>query len=250
MPARDEPGARVAPSPPTSPRQRPVRVGKRTQFFGAMQAARAKLVVIRGDGLDGLSFTLAGQEHLVGRRNTAIVFEDDIFISPIHANFYYDIGNLIVRDEQSTNGVYIRIHGSVEIHSGDRFLVGEQLLEVHDHAKAKIPEATDDGTYYFASPARVTYFYVVQSLLGGSTGLAYRSTKSEITIGREGNDIDFPEDPFISGQHARLSCDNNKLTLTDLDSKNGTFLRINGEHTLKHGDYVFMGQQLLRVEIV
>src|SRR5262245_20415562 len=33
-----------------------------TMFFGAMQAAKAKLTLIRGDGLDGVSFTLAGEE--------------------------------------------------------------------------------------------------------------------------------------------------------------------------------------------
>ena len=44
--------------------------------------------------------------------------------------------------------------------------------------------------------------------------------------------------------------DGARLTLTDLTSKNGTFLRIAGERALVHGDYVFMGQQLLRVEIV
>jgi len=38
--------------------------------------------------------------------------------------------------------------------------------------------------------------------------------------------------------------------LTDLGSKNGTFLRVVGEQALGHGDYVFMGQQLLRVEVV
>src|SRR5687768_1937578 len=37
---------------------------KRTLFFGAMQAARAKLVLIKGDGLDGVSYTLAGEEHM------------------------------------------------------------------------------------------------------------------------------------------------------------------------------------------
>ena len=41
-----------------------------------------------------------------------------------------------------------------------------------------------------------------------------------------------------------------RLTVSDLSSKNGTFLRIRGEQPLAHGDYVFMGQQLLRVEIV
>jgi pSer/pThr/pTyr-binding forkhead associated (FHA) protein len=40
-----------------------------------------------------------------------------------------------------------------------------------------------------------------------------------------------------------------QVTLTDLGSKNGTFVRINDELTLEHGDHVFLGQQLLRVEI-
>jgi pSer/pThr/pTyr-binding forkhead associated (FHA) protein len=39
------------------------------------------------------------------------------------------------------------------------------------------------------------------------------------------------------------------FTVTDLGSKNGTFARITDESPLEHGDYVFLGQQLLRVEI-
>ena len=40
------------------------------------------------------------------------------------------------------------------------------------------------------------------------------------------------------------------LTVTDLGSRNGTFVRVTVERVLKHSDYVFLGQQLLRVEIV
>ncbi|MCG8416863.1 MAG: FHA domain-containing protein [Proteobacteria bacterium] len=219
-------------------------------FFGAMQGARAKLVVIKGDGMDGVSFTLAGDEHLVGRSDTPILFGDDSFISPLHANFYYNSGNLIVRDENSTNGVYIRIRSSVQIRFSDRFLVGEQVLEVRSPPKNQGPEAMADGTYFFASPPHPTHFRIVQALLGGASGMVYHARKPAVNIGREGNDINFPDDPFISGQHAQVSLEGNQLTLTDLDSKNGTFQRINGEHVLQHGDYVFMGQQLLRVEIV
>ena len=74
-----------------------------------------------------------------------------------------------------------------------------------------------------------------------------------ILIGCEGNEINFPDDPFISGHHAevRLAAGpNGMLTVTDLGSRNGTFIRVAGERVLKHGDYVFLGQQLLRVEIV
>ena len=37
--------------------------------------------------------------------------------------------------------------------------------------------------------------------------------------------------------------------LSDMGSKNGTFARIEEPYTLPHGGYVFLGQQLLRVEM-
>jgi pSer/pThr/pTyr-binding forkhead associated (FHA) protein len=220
-----------------------------TMFFGAIQAARAKLTLIRGDGLDGVSFTLAGEDHYAGRYDCPLVFPDDPFLSPVHANFYYRESLLVVRDEGSTNGVYVRITGTTEIGIGTWFLVGEQVLEVQAPGD-DIDEPIDDGTYFFASPRRPSNLRIVQVLRGGESGLAYRAPSDVVSIGREGNDINFPDDPFISGHHAKLSWSPSRVTLTDLGSRNGTFVRIAGEQVLRHGDYVFMGQQLLRVEIV
>ena len=78
----------------------------------------------------------------------------------------------------------------------------------------------------------------------------FRLGNEIVTIGREGNDINFPDDPFISGHHAQLQLAAGNITVTDLGSRNGTFVRVIDEQVLRHGDYVFMGQQLLRVEIV
>jgi len=225
-------------------------VSRRTLYFGAIQAARAKLTVIRGDGLDGVSFNLAGEEHLAGRVDCPLLFPDDPFLSPVHCNFFYRNGQLVVRDESSANGVYVRISGSRPIAFGSRFLVGEQLLEAEQVDPAGLDEAVEDGTYFFASPRRPSRLRVVQRLRGGDTGMAHRAVSDVVTIGREGNDLDFPDDPFISGHHARVTWDGQQLILTDLGSKNGTFLRVAGEQVLQHGDYVFMGQQLLRVEVV
>ncbi len=235
--------------PRTRPADSQEKSSRRTQFFGAMQAARAKLTLIRGDGLDGVSFTLAGQDHLAGRIDCPILFPEDPFLSPTHANFFYRDGQLVVRDESSQNGVFVRIHGGVDIALGTRFLVGEQMLEIQP-VPATPDEATEDGTYFFASPRRGAVLRVVQTLRGGDTGLVVCSTGSTVRVGREGNDLDFPDDPFISGHHAQVGWDGMRLILTDLASKNGTFLQIAREQPLDHGDYVFMGQQLLRVEIV
>jgi pSer/pThr/pTyr-binding forkhead associated (FHA) protein len=248
----DDPTSIKASPKPTSHKSKPHRS---TMFFGAAQASRAKLTLIRGDGLDGVSFTLAGEEHQAGRGEVPLAFPEDPFLSPVHANFFYRDGRLIVRDETSINGVYLRIHGGAELDYGTRFLVGEQVLEVqrpggqHDDP-TDIDEPTEDGTYFFAAPRRQSNLRIVQHLRGGDTGLSHRAMSDAVTIGREGNDIDFPDDPFISGHHARVAWSDGRLVLTDLSSRNGTFVRIAGERALEHGDYVFMGQQLLRVEIV
>ncbi len=233
------------------------KVGRSTLFFGgAHQSARAKLTLIRGDGEDGVSFTLAGQEHPAGRGECPISFPDDPFLSPTHANFLYRPSKerhlppeLVVRDEASLNGIFVRIQGQVGLVSGATVLIGEQVLIV---AHAKAPEDVPDheGTYYSASMPRTANLEIKQHLRGGTIGWVFRLEAEAIVVGREGNDINFPDDPFISGRHAELRSSNGVLSVTDLGSRNGTFVRVNGEQVLKHGDYVFLGQQLLRVEIV
>jgi pSer/pThr/pTyr-binding forkhead associated (FHA) protein len=224
--------------------------GRSTLFFGgAMQAARAKLTLIRGDGDDGVSFTLAGQDHLAGRGDCPISFPDDPFLSPIHANFAYANNQLVVRDQASLNGIYVRISATTELANGAMVLVGEQVLSVERAAQPEdLPDT--DGTYYSASMLRPAALEIRQNLRGGQIGFVHRLAGEAVTIGRENNDINFPDDPFISGRHAELKLTGAMLSVTDLGSRNGTFVRVLGERVLKHGDYVFLGQQLLRVEIV
>ena len=243
---------RVGPRPVAAgdPAAGPKKSGRSTQFFGGvMQAARAKLTLIRGDGEDGVAFTLAGTEHLAGRGDCPIAFPDDPYLSPTHANFLYAQNELVVRDEGSLNGIYVRITGTAELLPGGYILIGEQVLTIDPAPQPEdVPDA--DGTYYSASIARPATFEIRQNLRGGQIGWVFRPESEVVTLGREGNDINFPEDPFISGRHAELRLSGGVLSVTDLGSRNGTFVRINGERVLKHGDYVFLGQQLLRVEIV
>jgi pSer/pThr/pTyr-binding forkhead associated (FHA) protein/RNA polymerase subunit RPABC4/transcription elongation factor Spt4 len=218
-------------------------------FGGAVQSARAKLTLIRGDGDDGVSFTLAGHDHLAGRGDCPISFPDDPFLSPTHANFVYAGSQLVIRDQGSLNGVYVRISAPTDLVDGAMVLVGEQVLSVERAAQPDdLPDV--DGTYYSASMIRPATLEVRQNLRGGQIGWVHRTAGDTVTIGRENNDINFPDDPFISGRHAELKLSGGMLSVTDLGSRNGTFVRVHGERVLHHGDYVFLGQQLLRVEIV
>ena len=178
------------------------------------------------------------------------LFPDDLLLSPRHASFIYRDGKLYVVDEGSVNGVFIRIKQPIDLQPGALFLIGEQLLQIEPSPPDLGPQPDAEGTYFYASPKRPSKMKLIQRLRGGEIGMIYRSRNDTITIGREGNDVNFLDDPFISGRHAQIAMNaDGQVTLTDLGSKNGTFVRINDELTLEHGDHVFLGQQLLRVEI-
>jgi pSer/pThr/pTyr-binding forkhead associated (FHA) protein len=219
-------------------------------FSGVQLSGMAKLVLVKADTGDGLAYQLSGTEHVVGRTDGEIRFPDDPLLSPRHANFLYRDGRLYVRDEGSTNGVFIRIHAPTRLDSGASFLVGEQLLQVEALAPDFGPQPDAEGTYFYASPKRASKMRLIQRLRGGDIGLIVRARGDSVTLGREGNEVNFPDDPFISGRHAEVAISpDGAFTITDQGSKNGTFVRIAAETPLVHGDFVFVGQQLLRVEI-
>jgi hypothetical protein len=220
----------------------------RTQFFGQLQVpGKAKLILIRGEGVEGLSYQLNADQHIVGR-NGQLVFPDDPFVSPRHANLFYRAGKLVVRDEGSQNGVYWRVRGSIDVFPGDFFLAGEQLFRIEGPPKANDGPAPD-GTYFYSSPKHQTQFRIVQILHGGGEGMAVCARGQGLQIGREGGDLNFPGDLYMSASHCKLEESAGKLSLTDLNSRNGTYVRLKAERELAHGDYLFIGRKLLRVEI-
>jgi pSer/pThr/pTyr-binding forkhead associated (FHA) protein len=220
----------------------------RTQFFGQLQMpGKAKLILIRGDGVEGLSYQLNAEQHIVGR-NGQLVFPDDPFVSPRHANLFYRSGKLVVRDEGSLNGVFWRVRGTVEAAVGDYFLAGEQLFRIDGGPKANDGPAPD-GTYFYSSPKHPAQFKLVQVLHGGLPAMATAARTGSLQIGREGGDLNFPMDLYMSAAHCKIEETGGRISLTDLNSRNGTYLRLKAERELTHGDYLFIGRKLLRVEI-
>ena len=225
----------------------------REEYYGSLQVpGRAKLILIRAEGdaaMEGLSFALNAQEHIVGRQGH-LTFPEDRFVSPKHANLFYRDGKLVVRDEGSINGVYVRLRGSIDIQPGDMFLAGEEVFRIDATPKAS-DHPEPDGTYFWSSPKRPSPFRIVQVLQGGANGNVVTSREAGITIGREGGEMNFPTDVYMSATHCRMEADPSgaKFTLTDLNSRNGTYIRMRGERELAHGDYIFIGKKILRVEV-
>jgi hypothetical protein len=220
----------------------------RTQFFGQLQApGKAKLILIRGEGVEGLSYQLNAEHHVVGRTGQ-LVFPDDPFVSPTHADFFYRNGKLVVKDEGSTNGVYLRVKGTIDVQPDDFFLAGEQVFRIDATPKAS-DQPGPDGTYFYSSPKHQSPFRITQMLQGGSSGMTVCARGSSLQIGREGGDLNFPSDLYMSAAHCKIEEAGGKFMLTDMNSRNGSYVRLKVERELSHGDYVFIGRKLLRVEI-
>jgi pSer/pThr/pTyr-binding forkhead associated (FHA) protein len=225
---------------------------RKVDFFGAMQApGKARLILIRGtEGADGLSYLLQGVDHIAGSGSVdaQIPFPDDPWVSPRHANFTYRGEKLFVRDEGSANGVYVRVRQPVSVRAGEQFLCGEQVFRVD----APPPDASgpdSQQTSFYASPKRPIAFRVAQVLEGGAEGMVFCARESSVQIGRDDSDMNFPDDVFMSGRHASVELSpDGSFAIVDLGSRNGTYVRVRGERELGHGDYVFVGHQLLRVE--
>jgi pSer/pThr/pTyr-binding forkhead associated (FHA) protein len=70
----------------------------------------------------------------------------------------------------------------------------------------------------------------------------------ENSVGREVGDVAFPGDRYVSARHARLEVSDAGITVADVGSSNGTYVRIGGPTPVAAGDQLLVGMQLIRVE--
>jgi pSer/pThr/pTyr-binding forkhead associated (FHA) protein len=216
-----------------------------TGFAGASPMARAMLTLIRPDGSEGGTFPLRDGENRIGRDHGAI-FESDGYLSPTHCELTVHGNSAHVRDLDSLNGVFVRMSGEEEIQPGQVIRMGQELLRFD---LIEPPTPLEDGTEVMGSP-NPGYWGKITVIIGNQVdGSAYPLLGDSVTLGRERGDINFPDDGYVSGLHARLSTRNGKVYLADLGSSNGTFLRVQVERGLGSESFVLLGQQLFKLSL-
>ncbi len=211
----------------------------------AAASARGSLVLIRPDGTEGDSFPI-GDSTTIGREAGAL-FASDSYLSPKHATFSFSGNELTVKDEDSLNGLYVRIDADApqELNDGSIFRIGQEILRF-ENIDRKPPDG--DGVELMGSPDP-GYLGRIRLVIGRETyGNSYCVPPEGLHLGRERGDIIFPDDGYVSGLHCRIHGEGGHIYLTDVGSSNGTFMRVSGSAPIKSGAMVLMGQQLFRVE--
>jgi len=222
---------------------------RKTQPLGPLvRSGHIRLTVVSGPCPNGLSIGLGGSEHEIGRKNGDVILAEDLGVSVSHATLTKTKGRIEIADH-SSNGTFLRVRGTAVVKAGDIIRTGNQLFR-YDLVNPAESHPTADGTLLLTSPRRKGTFRLLQILEGGKPGLSATSSNNELTIGGEGSSIAFTSDAHLSTKHARLlGSDDGTAILEDLGSTNGTYLKISAKSDVTHGDYLYLGNTLLRVDL-
>ena len=197
-------------------------------------------------------YTLDRGEAVIGRGEADITFENDLFMSPLHARLEVREAKLWIRDLGSRNGSWIFIDGPTKLTDGDLILIGSQLLRFRrlGYPGPHPPEA--DSTRPMGSTVPTVDIAVIEQLRadGSCRDVYHLSPGRTISIGRESGDWIFPYDATMSGRHAEIRSEDSEFFVHDANSRNGVAMAVRGERALQRGQRVLIGDQILRVESV
>ena len=213
--------------------------------------AWGKLITVRQDGADGRTHPLAGDVIEVGRACSGLRFEQDRYLSPVHARIERRAGVPMLVPLDQVNGAFRRLTSSEKLDSGDMLLIGRELLlfERVDEDERVVKPLVQGGVVRFGSPSREPWGRLSLSLPNGGVRDVRYLHGDEVVIGREDGHVVFNDDEFLSRRHAVFRFHAGRCSLEDLASSNGTFLRLRGATKLEDRDHLRLGNQLFRFEL-
>ncbi|MDQ3036717.1 MAG: FHA domain-containing protein, partial [Myxococcota bacterium] len=220
---------------------------------GVEGAPRALLIAILKDGSDGRVYPIHDEQTDIGRTEGHLILGDDPYLSARHARVVMRNGEqLVLRDLDSVNGIYVRLRDPVDVVDGDLILLGQQVMRFEVLSETELPlgPATHRGVLVFGTPEVPRIARLVQYTTEGVGRDVHYLYRDETVIGREQGDIVCTDDPFMSRRHAAITIERSqrRFVLRDLGSSNGTAIRIRGERALRAGDQFRIGRHLFRYD--
>jgi pSer/pThr/pTyr-binding forkhead associated (FHA) protein len=236
-----------------------------TDAFRPSQRPALALLCILDDGADdGEWVRLRAEKTLFGRVEGDVVIPHDPLISSRHAELTRQMLKTgtcwDLRDLDSTNGTFVRIH-TAALESGQQLLLGGRHYRFDDPMQqaAKAPptvaggedaggtatrRALGDGSQGCLLPSLV-------ELTKQGEGRRFVVAGSEVWIGRDPKQctVAIPDDPMVSPRHARLYRDaKGRWMMQDAPSRNGVWFSVH-KVRFKRTTYFQLGEQRFLLKI-
>lgn len=196
----------------------------------------AWLVSMTPTGVEAEQYTLTSNgTTTIGRTGCDITFPNDMALSENHASLSLRNGNWYLRDLGSRGGTYLRIRpdNPVAVIPGALLRAGRQILVVGQDTQG---------------------FYIDQFDTAGHAVGRHRLEAKQVVFGRRAGpshpDIALDDhDMTLSRFHLSASVQGAVIVIHDFGSRNGTYLKIDGEHWLDHNDTFRVGNQLFELRL-
>ncbi|MEX0893233.1 MAG: FAD-dependent oxidoreductase [Gemmatimonadota bacterium] len=204
---------------------------------GAAAAEGAYLVLLTPAGVEAEEFRLnpRGMTTL-GRTGTDLAFPHDTLLSEAHASLTRRDSGYFLRDDGSRAGTYQKVlpDRAVSVRHSDLIRAGQQILVVSRQVRGAPPELV----HYDARGRQVAVYLLKDTTVFGRSG------------GKSDPDVLLDNDDHtLSRFHFSLSVEDGEIQLHDFGSRNGTYLKIEGERQLGHRDVFRIGGQQLEVRL-
>jgi predicted component of type VI protein secretion system len=160
-------------------------------------------------------------------RAPAEPWNDDEFIEPQHARLTPMRGGVKVEELTPEGGVFRRLSERTPLRDGDQLRIGQSLL-VYERAADE--------------PGSGRWGRVIAHPHPDNIAAAIPLGESGVMIGRDIGGITLPNDTFVSGSHCRVVCNDGGVFVEDLDSSNGTYLRLQSGQWVPFDEYLLIGQ--------
>lgn len=238
---------RAAPAPP------PARAaGKATVVLGAEEAEKPaaagvhfQLALVRADGSLGQRFAVDKPGMILGRDRGEITFPSDTLLAPEHARFTQLADALYVEDISGGAGIFRRLRTAQILQPGDVVMLGR--LKFRFQAGGAAPEEAAKKTQMFGVQVEAAVAQLEQLDANEQVVKRFPLAEAETTFGRSRGTHTFPDDHYMSGQHARFFRGPEGYQVEDQNSTNGSYLRIRKRTLVKDADLLLVGGQLLKV---
>lgn len=184
-----------------------------------------------------------GTSMLLGRQPGSL-FADDPYVDAEHTELTFRPDGVVVDDLDTTNGIFVRVRGTMTLRSGDHFRIGEQLLSF-----SVIKPGPRTGKAPALGSPDPGYWGRVDVLIGpGTIAASYPVDDVDVAFGQITGHVQFPDDPFIGDLHCRLAKEDRTASIEDCGSLHGTWVRLRSGDVVPYGTELMIGHTLLRLD--
>ncbi len=215
----------------------------------AVESPAVMLHHIARDGRVDLQCRLPEQGITVGRVQGDWRFPEDVGLRPLHARFVTKGGQVWVHNLAGVGGIFVKLVATYRLENDDIVSMGRQLFKFvsrPDMVSAATILAKPLGEVSRLLNEAPAEFRGVHPD-GSSADEVYLLTADEVRFGRTQGAYLFADDALMSRSHARVYHRGEDFFLEDLQTRNGTFIKVRGKASIPLGAQVLVGRQVFEI---